>query len=479
MKRPRLLWISALLAVCALGLGGAWWWQQQTQRAAILHEAVPPRPDLSTWEPELAKRIAAGEQRIAAGDEPLAALAELSRLYHVNGFLTEARQCYEALEVLEPKEGRWFHRHAVILAGFGDIDGARSRWRRVAELAPDYLTARLRLADLCIKADDFAAAKAEYQTVLERFPNQPYALLGLARCAVDAQRWEEARLLLERVVALTNYKLGYDLIMSVYEKLGLTTEAARVRGMFRTFGAYRDPADPWLLELDDDCYNSFHLSLASGAAEIEGDLALARRRLERAIALAPEQGTLYFQYGNLLLKQKQYTAARAQFERCTQIQPTFSDGWAFLSSVLESVGDRAGSDRMLLEGLRNCPNSPGLHLQNGRRLMRDKRLEEALTEFRISARLRPNEADAFLALATTLIGLGRKAEGLEAIDQALVAEPEHPVALGIRAFDAIDSGNEASARQWLRRVRNQPRVEARDRDRLLSAYREQFGRNFE
>ncbi len=479
MKRSRLVWIIALVAVLALGLGAGWWWQQQTLRAAILREAVPPRPDLSNWAPELGKRVAACEQRLATGDEPLAALAELSRLYHVNGFLAEARQCYEALEVLDPAEARWFHRHAVILAGFGDIEGARARWRRVADLAPDYLTARLRLADLCIKADDFAAAKAEYQTVLARFPDQPYALLGLARCALNAERWEEARGLLERVVTLTNYKLGYDLIMSVYEKLGLTADAARVRGMYRTFGAYRDPADPWLLELDEDCYNSFHLSLASGAAELEGDLALARRRIERAIALAPEQGTLYFQYGNTLLKQKQYTAARAQFERCTQIQPTFSDGWAFLSSVLESVGDRAGADRILAEGLRLCPNSPGLHLQNGRRLQREKRPEEALAEFRLSARLRPNEADAFLAIATTLITLGRKAEGLEAVDQALVAEPEHPIALGIRTFDAIDSGSEASARTWLRRVANQPRVEDRDRERLLAAYRERFGRAFE
>ncbi len=477
MKRPLALGLAAALLLAAGG-GAALHWRNQQQRAEVLVASAPLAPDLSAWAPELGRRIAACEQRVHAGPDPLPALGELSRLYHANGFHAEARQCYEGLEQLQPDEPRWFHRHALILAGFGEIDEALRLWQHVAEIAPDYRPARLRLADLHIKADDFAAARAEYEKVLARFPAEPYAILGLARCEIQAERWSAARPLLEKLVAQTDFMLGYDLIVTMYERLGLTDEAARIRGMYRASGGYRDAPDPWLLELDDDCYNSYQLSLASGAAERNQDIPLARRRIEQAIAISPDEGTLHFQYGALLLRQKQYSAAREQFETATRISPTFSDGWAFLSSVLETVGDRDGALRVLAQGLKHCPNSPGLHLQNARNLMREHKVEEAIEQYRIAIRLRPNEADAYLGLATTLITLGRKEEGLEQVDQALVAEPEHPIALSIRAFDAILDGNELMARRWMQRVVDQPRSTDSDKQRLASAYRQQFGHDF-
>jgi cytochrome c-type biogenesis protein CcmH/NrfG len=111
--------------------------------------------------------------------------------------------------------------------------------------------------------------------------------------------------------------------------------------------------------------------------------------------------------------------------------------------------------------------------------LRDGSPEQAIPEFRDSIRLRPNEAAAYLGLATTLIGLGRNEEGIAAVDGALVAEPDHPAALSIRTFNAIVSGDELAAQQWMRRTANQPRVERKDLDQLKQAYQQQFGRMFQ
>ncbi len=466
-----------LAAVLGAGGAGAYAWHRAHQRAEVFAAAIPAVPDLSLWPEPMRRRVEAAERKLA--EQPLEGLAELSRLYHANGFFAEAAQCYTGLTRLQPREPRWFHLHATILAGYGDNAPALALWQRTVELAPDYVPARLRLGDVHLRQADFAAAAQVYREILAAHPNEPYAQLGLARCEYEAGRWEPARRILEPLVAATDYNLGYDLIVTVYERLGLEEQARAVRGRVRESGAYRDAADPWVDELADDCYDVYRLSLASGAAQRNNDLPLAVRRIEQALVLAPDQATVHFQRANLHFDTKAYGKARQGYERCTVLKPDFADGWARLAFVCELVGDRPAAERALAEGLRNCPASPGLHLQKARWLVRDKRAEEAIPEYRESIRLRPNEADAYLGLASALIGLGRNAEGLEAVDQALVAEPDHPTALTIRTFDAIVSGNELAARQWFQRVKNQPRVTADDLARLAGAFQQRFGRAFE
>lgn len=467
-----------LLAVVLLGGGGgAYYWQQAQQRAEIFSTAVPLVPDLSNWPAPMRQRVEAAERRLA--QTPIEGLAELSRLYHANGFLAEAAQCYTGLEQLDSREARWFHLHALILAGYGDTEPALRRWLRAVKLAPDYVPARLRLGDVYLKRSDRAAAAGVYRAILADHPREPYAQLGLARCEFDAGHWDAARQLLEPLVAQSDYILGYDLIVTVYEQLGMPDQARAVRARVRESGAYRDPTDAWSDALADDCYDVYSLSLASGAAQRNSDYALAYRRLDQALALAPDQATLHFQLGNLHKNLKAYSKARQSFERCAQLKPDFSDAWILLSVLCETVGDRAAADRAMMEGLKHCPASAGLQMQNAQRLVRDGHLEESIPLFRESIRLRPNEAEAYLKLADVLRPLGRKNEEKEVIAGALRAEPGHPGALAIRAMNSIIEGDELGARQNIRFLQNQPRTLPKMLDALLALYKQQFGRAFE
>lgn len=462
------------LAILLLGGGaGAYYWHRSEQRAAIFAAAIPAQPDLSHWPQPMRDRVAAAERRLAT--EPVGALAELGQLYHANGFFTEAVQCYAGLEQLDPKNARWPHLHATILAGYGDTGPALPLWQRAVAVAPDYVPAKLRLGDVYLRRDDLASAARIYHEILADHPDESYATLGLARCEFEAEHWQKARELLEPLVARTSFVLGYDLITTVYERLGMEDQARAIRARERASGAYRDPVDPWVDDLAEDCYDVYRLSLASGAAQRNGDISTAFRRIEQALALAPDQATLHFQLGGLNRQTKAYSKARECFEKTTRLQPDFSDGWAQLGAICLLVGDRTAADHAVLEGLRHCPNSPGLHLQNATRLERDGRSEESIAEFRESIRLRPNEADAYLGLAKLLINLKREEEALTAVDQALVAEPDNPLALSIHAFAAIVAGDEAAARRWTHRAENQPRVERVDLDRMRAAYRTKFG----
>jgi tetratricopeptide (TPR) repeat protein len=455
--------------------GAAWWWQQAGRQQAITLKALPRIPDLSTAPATLREQIVAADSRARGRWLPAKGLAELSRLYHANGLLDEAAGCYAGLEQLAPAEPRWPHLDATILAGFGEIEPAVKLWQQVIRLAPEYVPARLRLGDCLLKSNRPDEAAAAYAGVLKLDPSNSYATLGLARIDLEAQRWDSARQRLEEVVARTNYVLGYDLIVSLYERLGLVDKAAAIRGSTRASGNYRDPPDPWLDQLMDFCFDPYRLSLSAGTLARDGDSSRAIQLLKRAIELAPEDVSSHFQLGGIAKSQKNFAVARDEFTSCTVLDPTFADGWIQLSLLQTEMGDPAAAERTLAAGLAHCPDSPSLHLMRARNLHLAGMNGEAITEFLTSIRLRPNEPDAYADLGNLYIESGNEAEGLDKLKEALEADPGFPFALSVLAFHAISTGNESEARQWLARVANQPRVPHDQVSRLLETYQQTFG----
>jgi tetratricopeptide (TPR) repeat protein len=473
MNTKRLLAGGVAIAVIGLAAGG-WWWQRAAGVQAVVVPALPAVPDLAAATPQAREAIRNADGRARGRWTAEKGLGELSRVYHANGFLDAAVRCYEVLDQLEPREPKWLHRHAIILAGFGEIDPAMAMWRRVVALAPDYAPARLRLADSLLKTSRLDEAAAMYEEVLRRHPKNPYAQLGLARIDFEAQRWERARSRLESLVEQTNYELGYDLIVSLYERLGEQGRAAAIRGMMKASGAYRDPVDPWMDELLDVCYDAYRLSVAAGTMAREA-APKSVQLLERAIALAPDKASNYYQLGTLAVQMGNTAMAREKFEQCTRVDPNFTDGWAQLSDLQLQLGQTTASNQTLAEGLRLNPNSPGLHLMRARRLQQAGDIDQAVHEYKRSAELRPNEADAFLELGSMLIGVGRAEEGIAQVQLGYKVEPANPLAISILAFNAVVQGDEPEARRWFEKVRAQPRVRPEQLQALFAAYEKQFG----
>jgi tetratricopeptide (TPR) repeat protein len=473
--KPGLKIGSGLLLGAVLAGGGFWWWQAGGTQQAVTG-ALPAPPDLANAPAAIRDRLAAAEARARSRFQSVEGLRELTRLYHANGYPEEALHGYRALQQMEPGEARWFHLAALLTAGYGELDPALELWKRATALDPAYTPAWLRLGETYLKANRPTEAEAAFKAVLQRSPDDAYAVFGLARLDFEAQRWDDARQKLETVVSRTNYTVGYDLIVTLYERLGQRDRATAIRAAAKASGAYRDPADPWADALIEDCYEPYRLGIAAGNLARNGDPAGAVRLLQRAVEIAPDDVSALYQLGTLLIQQGDHAGAIQQLRRCTELSPDFADGWANLSALQEMLGEKSAAERTLAEGLKNCPQSPGLHLQFARNLQKAGRVAEAIAEFQASIRLRPNEPDAYLELGNLLIRQGRSAEGVAEMQRALAAEPGHPMALSVLAFHAIKSGDENEARRWMANVREQPRVPREQLSRLVSAYREQFGR---
>ena len=468
-----------LLAAVGVGLAVsvltvAWWWPQERVRREVV-AALSAAPSLPADRPQLGAALASATERAQRRGTALAGLGEVAQLYHANGYFEAALDGYFALERLEPRNPRWPHLAALILAGYGDFEPAVERWESVVKQAPDYLPAWLRLAEARLKSNQAERAEALYHEILRRWPDEPYALLGLVRLDFEAGEWVRALPRLERIVTLTDYRLGYDLIVSVYERLGRAADAKVVRAQMKASGAYREPPDPWFDALVELCFDPYRIAIVAGART---DPAEVRRLLLRAIELAPNEVAYRLQLVTLEADQRHYPAALAELEEMTRRFPEFADGWARLSALQKGRGQEAAAARTLQTGLQHCPDSPSLRLMWGSLLRQSGRMEEALAELQRSIELRPTEAAAYVEAAHVLVARGQVAAGIAYLRRAIEAEPDNPAALIFLAFHAISTGNRPEADRWMSRVAQQPRVEAEPARRLASAYLSQFGEDW-
>ncbi|HVU16686.1 MAG TPA: tetratricopeptide repeat protein [Candidatus Didemnitutus sp.] len=474
MKRTTLALGGALIAAAVVTV--ALHWRRANERTQVATASLPAPPEFRGFPSELEARVRQCEADVRAGRNGTGPLGELARLYQANGFFPEAAKCARGLIALEPANPHWPYQLAAMSADAGRLEDALRLWQRAAILAPSYLPIQLRIGDALFKLDRRDEAAATYTRVLAAEADNPYALLGLARIDLAAGRWPEARQRLEAAAAHSGGAIGGDLLVSVYEHLGDTDQAAQLRGKAKSSGAYFEIPDPWAAELYAYCYDDHRLTIQSGLALQAGDTQRALQLLERALLVAPDSMQANFQLGLLERQLGDNARARQCFEACTRNAPEFSEGWVNLAEMLRTQGDPVAAERVLGEGLLHCPESPALHLLRAQRLAAAQEWDGAVAEYQKVIQLRPEEAGPFLALAKIYFTLGRTDRAVEYLRRSLASEPEFPPALATLALYSIETGDETGARNWMQHVREQVRIPREQRQALVGRYRERFGR---
>lgn len=99
----------------------------------------------------------------------------------------------------------------------------------------------------------------------------------------------------------------------------------------------------------------------------------------------------------------------------------------------------------------------------------------ALAELRVAKRFRATQADVVVELARAYFKIGEIEAGVAEMKAALLVQPDHPKALVVVARHAIDQGDAAAAREWIRRMRLQAQINPKEMDLVLSEFQEKFG----
>jgi tetratricopeptide (TPR) repeat protein len=121
--------------------------------------------------------------------------------------LFEARSLLTAWIVAHPDHWQPRMWRATVLERLGkaEFDAARADYETVLELRPQHFEARLRLARVLLGiGQDHAGTARHFELYLAEHPSDPEALNGLARCRRALGQLDDARTLLERLVAANN-----------------------------------------------------------------------------------------------------------------------------------------------------------------------------------------------------------------------------------------------------------------------------------
>jgi tetratricopeptide (TPR) repeat protein len=285
--------------------------------AALIHAASRPRlPQARHYAalPPPFDAALASARRSAESSGDADAVRLLALLYQANRLLPEARACYRVIAASRAGLNARDHYYLAAMAlDESDSDQAIAELRASLALDPAYAPATVALADALFRSGRPDEAAKAYQSALEREPDQPQALLGLAR--VDLQRGDDKgavahlRLLVSRHPESTT---GTALLAQVLGRLG-DAEEAEAMTLLSQQGREPVPSDPWRKELLIHSYDPQRIALAFEQYRLSGQMDEALPLLDRMEELDPKGSIAPMLRGWSLKKEGRYAQAVEQY----------------------------------------------------------------------------------------------------------------------------------------------------------------------
>ena len=470
MKKPL---VTAIGAVVVVGvLAGSLYWNSQRSVAKVIETHLLPTPSAKGLHPELADRIENLNTQAIEGPKRVESLAELSRLYHSNGYLNRAWQSYRILIELDKGNPLWPYRLATIVSSFGQLSDSIALYQKAIELDTEYFPSHIHLGDTLLKLNRYEEAKNAYQLVYDKDSSNPFALFGLARVALARNDIKTAQHHLESA-RRSNNRIGGDLLADVYERLGETSKA---RALLHdvNWSSHIDIPDPWMDDMVSDCYDSFEVAMAGGKAGRAGNLNLAIELLSKAISLDPLDYNAHNHLAETYVAQGDLNRARSAYENCIKVAPAFDRGWAGLISVELKSGNQARASELIDQAIAKCPESYVINNYKGEALINDGRFQESIPYFKTTIRVAPEKAVGHNFLARVYLNLRQNEKALEQLQKALKAEPSNPLAIKLTTIFYILAGDPAQAQAHLRKAVLSPRMSVEDIAQLQAMFDEKF-----
>lgn len=225
--------------------------------------------------------------------ESARAWADFAMLLHAHELHEEAQDAYGRAIVLARPNGvltddlaRWHYLLGVVHLENGDIGAARDAFHQSVE-NDGYLPAQLRLLNSALLLGEIEAAEEIAEQLVRGSSESAVVLAAAADVAIERERWDEARDLLER--ALRNEpgagRLAFKLAR-VLRALGDTEAAARWLEKRNDKAALLD--DPWLAEVAAQSLDSRFFARAGERALERNDAEDALMSFARAESLDPD-----------------------------------------------------------------------------------------------------------------------------------------------------------------------------------------------
>jgi len=342
------------------------------------------------------------------------AVGVLGKTLHAWDQWEAAHEAYARAQRLAPRAFEWLYLDAVVLQRLARHADAVSRLEQSLPLSPDYLPARVKLAESLLESGDLDRAQPLFEAVRREPASEPAAELGLGRIAAAKNRHAPAVQHLERAVALfPEWGAAYYALALSYRALGRHDEAQRAFEHHQQYGprwpAIDDPILRTVSALRDDAQTRLDQGLK--LAE-RGDVAGAIAAHEAALAIDPTIAQAHANLISLYGRQGNWAKAEEHYRAVVALGFNLGDAhydYGVLLGLQERWTEAADAYR---QAIAVNPRHAQAHNNLGQILERERRLEEAAAAYRQACDSQPTFRLARFNLGRMLIALGRNDEAI-------------------------------------------------------------------
>jgi tetratricopeptide (TPR) repeat protein len=426
-----------MLAVCARTSG-----QDRTSPAW--------QPSLSTYPPAAREAITRAQAAATAHPKDADAAGALGRVLHAWEQWNGAHDAYVRAQTLAPQAFEWRYLDAVVLLRLAAPAAAAADLEKALSLKPDYLPARLKLAEALLDAGDLARSEPLF-TALTDPACEPAVQFGLGRIAAAQGRHDVAVEHLQRAVALFPAfgSAHYALALS-YRALGKRDEAQAEMVLHAKYGAtwpgLPDPVLDTVTSLREDAGALLKRGVKlADAGDLEGAIAAHEAALAIDPSLAQAHANLISLYG----RTRNWAKAQEHYQAVVAANVNVADAhydYGVLLSMQEQWDQAAEAYR---KALALNPLHAQAHNNLGQILERERKLDEAMAEYRRAVDSQPTLRIARFNLGRMLIALNRNDEAVTELERA--TEPrdaEAPRYLFALSVAHARAGHKDQALKW-------------------------------
>lgn len=400
------------------------------------------------------------------------------------GNFREALKDVEKAEALAPDDPKIYNLKGLVLTQLGRYEDAEAAYDRALQLSPNFVAARKNRAVNFFSRRDFAAASSEFEALSRLIPDDFVPPLFLGLLALEEANIETALLRLQEaekraprssqvLIPLTRayFLMGQrETALATLRKLDLgsaerkDSERFELGVLLAEFGenaeAERIFADLAKKDFrpDDSGFNLALLRYRMGRNEE------ALRAIEEMLARGTRTGEVFSLQAWVYNRMGRLEPARQSLEQAITAKPGAVEHYLDLSMVHVRRGAYEAALAVLARAAERGLNGDQLDVQIGLVHQAAGRSVEAEEQYRRTIEAHPQDAAAYMALASLLLSTARQEEALRLLSHAAEALPHHALiqhAYGALLLDRAEASHpeelEAAGQILLRAQQLNPR----------------------
>ena len=380
----------------------------------------------------------------------------LGMILQTYSLFREAIKYYQYAADLDRNEFRWIYYLGLVEAEQGECEQAASHLRLALHIDPDYVPAKLHLANCLLASADWDGSQLLYNEIVKQDPDNPDAYYGLGRIRASRHDYVAAAQAYNKALAeFPPFGAAHYALALAYRALG---DTERAEEQLRLFEEHKTDAPA----ANDQLLIEVHALNRSAIFQVQVGIDLERQGKVEESAAAHEKalsidGNLVQAHINLIKlygELGQFEKAEQHYRAATQLDPASAESYYNYGVLLLSAEKYQGSEDAFRKTIDINPYYADAHNNLGYLLERKRLLLEAAAEYQRAIENKPSDRQAHFNLGRILVNERKYQEGIAELEKTIAPEdektPRYLYALGA-AFARW--GDRQSALRYIRRAR--------------------------